>query len=227
MDSENATKIGKATNKVKFGWHTPSFPVDGSGGAQFVEQIAEILGRIPDTIESAWIDDHFFPWASWQSPETPYLECATTMSYLAGAFPKLKFASSVFCQSYRNPGQLAKMVATLQVLTHGRLIFGVGAGWMERESLAYDYEFPSPAVRLAQPMEDTRLPHLARPHRPLAHLPPRRHRDHRRLTRTECRKPNAARRHQRAIGHLGRRRDSYSAGVVQDAPPNTWLAIAA
>ncbi len=140
--------------EVKFGWHMPSFPVDETDGAQFVQQIEAVLRRIPDAFESAWMDDHLFPWASWQSPETPYLECATTMSYLAGAFPNLKFASSVFCQSYRNPGLLAKMVATLQVLTQGRLIFGIGAGWMEREYLAYNYEFPSPAVRLAQ-LEET------------------------------------------------------------------------
>ena len=136
--------------ELKFGWHIPSFPVDGSSGSQFVERIAEVLRRVPESIDSAWMDDHFWPWASWQAPETPYLECATTMSYLAGAFPKLKFGSSVFCQSYRNPGLLAKMAATMQTLTHGRLIFGIGAGWMEREYRAYNYDFPKPAVRLAQ-----------------------------------------------------------------------------
>jgi len=139
---------------LKFGWHIPSFPTDGSSGRQFVEQIAEILRRIPDAFDSAWMDDHLWPWASWQAPETPYLECATTMAYLAGAFPKLKYASSVFGQSYRNPGLLAKMVASLQTLTNGRLIFGIGAGWMEREYLAYNYDFPKPAVRLAQ-LEET------------------------------------------------------------------------
>jgi alkanesulfonate monooxygenase SsuD/methylene tetrahydromethanopterin reductase-like flavin-dependent oxidoreductase (luciferase family) len=140
--------------KLKFGWHMPSFPTDGSSGAHFVEQIVDILRDIPDAFDSAWMDDHFWPWANWQAPETPYLECATTMSYLAGAFPKLKYASSVFCQSYRNPGLLAKMVATMQTLTGGNIIFGIGAGWMEREYRAYHYDFPKPAVRLAQ-LEET------------------------------------------------------------------------
>lgn len=135
---------------IKFGWHIPSFPTDGSGGSQFVEQIVATMRQIPDVFDSVWMDDHFWPWANWQAPETPYLECATTMAYLAGAFPKLKVASSVFCQSYRNPGLLAKMAATLQTLTNGGLIFGIGAGWMEREYRAYHIDFPKPAVRLAQ-----------------------------------------------------------------------------
>jgi alkanesulfonate monooxygenase SsuD/methylene tetrahydromethanopterin reductase-like flavin-dependent oxidoreductase (luciferase family) len=135
---------------LKFGWHMPSFPTDGSSGTRFVEQITDILQNIPDAFDSAWMDDHFWPWATWQSPETPYLECATTMAYLAGAFPKLKYASSVFCQSYRNPGLLAKMVANMQLLTKGNIIFGIGAGWMEREYHAYHFDFPKPAVRLAQ-----------------------------------------------------------------------------
>ena len=140
--------------KLQFGWHIPSFPTDGSNGGQFVEQIAEILRRIPDAFDSAWMDDHLWPWASWQDPTTPYLECATTIAYLAGAFPKLKYASSVFGQSYRNPGLLAKMVASLQTLTNGRLIFGIGAGWMEREYHAYHYDFPKPSERIAQ-LEET------------------------------------------------------------------------
>jgi alkanesulfonate monooxygenase SsuD/methylene tetrahydromethanopterin reductase-like flavin-dependent oxidoreductase (luciferase family) len=111
------------------------------------------MERIPDAFDSVWMDDHFWPWASWQAPETPYLECATTMAYLAGAFPKLKYASSVFCQSYRNPGLLAKMVATMQTLTKGNMIFGIGAGWMEREYHAYHIDFPKPSVRLAQLQE--------------------------------------------------------------------------
>ena len=139
---------------LKFGWHMPSFPVDGSSGSQFIDQIANVLERTQDSFDSAWMDDHVIPWANWQSPETPYLECVTTMSYLAGAFPRIKFGSSVFCQSFRNPALLAKMGATLQLLTRGRFIFGIGAGWLEREYLAYNYDFPRPAVRLAQ-LEET------------------------------------------------------------------------
>lgn len=137
-------------NHVKFGWHMPSFPVDGSSGPAFVDQLAETLQQVEYAFDSAWMDDHFIPWAAWQSPQTPYLECVSTIAYLAGAFKQIKFASSVFCQSYRNPALLAKTVATLQLLTRGRMIFGIGAGWLEREYAQYNYAFPSPAVRIAQ-----------------------------------------------------------------------------
>ena len=56
----------------------------------------------------------------------------------------------MFCQSYRTPAVLAKTAANLQLLTGGRYVFGIGAGWVEREYDAYDYEFPKPAVRIAQ-----------------------------------------------------------------------------
>ena len=90
------------------------------------------------------------PWADWQPKDTPYLECLTTLAYFAAAYPTLTVGASVLCQSYRNPGLLAKMVANLQLLTGGRCIFGIGAGWMEQEYNAYNYDFPSAAVRLAQ-----------------------------------------------------------------------------
>lgn len=140
--------------EVKFGWHMHSFPVDGSGGPAFVEQIHRTLGRAHPYFDSVWVDDHVMPWATWQSPDTPYLECFTTMAYFAAAYPSLKIGASVFCQSYRNPALLAKMAANLQLVTGGRLLFGLGAGWMEPEYRAYDFEFPKPAVRIAQ-LEET------------------------------------------------------------------------
>src|SRR5918997_327022 len=136
--------------ELKFGWHMHSFPVDGSSGPTFVEQIHHTLKRIHPHIDSVWVDDHVMPWADWQSKETPYLECLTTIAYFAAAYPTLTFGASVLCQSYRNPGLLAKMVANLQLLTRGRFIFGIGAGWMEQEYRAYNYDFPPASVRLDQ-----------------------------------------------------------------------------
>ena len=60
----------------------------------------------------------------------------------------------VLGQSYRNPALLALMAATLQTLSGGRFIMGIGAGWKEDEYLAYDYPFPSPRIRVQQ-LEET------------------------------------------------------------------------
>ncbi|MDP9382159.1 MAG: LLM class flavin-dependent oxidoreductase [Chloroflexota bacterium] len=136
--------------ELKLGWHMHSFPVDGSSGADFTQQIHNTLQHIHPNIDSVWVDDHLMPWAKWQSNDTPYLECLTTIAYFAAAYPTLNFGASVLCQSYRNPGLLAKMAANLQLLTGGRFLFGIGAGWMEEEYRAYNFEFPPPSVRIAQ-----------------------------------------------------------------------------
>lgn len=135
---------------IQFGWHIHSFPVDGSSAEQFVGQIRAVLDRYEEHFDSAWMDDHFVPWAAWQSNTTPYLECVSTMAYLAGVYKQIKFGSSVLCQSYRNPALMAKTAANLQLLTGGRFLFGIGAGWLEEEYHAYGYDFPKPSVRIAQ-----------------------------------------------------------------------------
>lgn len=142
---------------LQFGWHMHSFPVDGSGGTAFVQQIRNTLDRVHDRFDSVWLDDHVMPWAPWQSNDTPFLECTTSLAYFAAAYPDILFGTSVLCQSYRNPGLTAKLAANIQLLTGGRLLFGIGAGWMEEEYHAYNWPFPSPAVRIAQMAEAIRI----------------------------------------------------------------------
>jgi len=143
--------------RVKFGLRIPSFPVDGSRGSEFVGQVIRFLRELEGDFDSAWIDDHFVPWAEFQSKATDTLECFTTISYLSGVFKKLDFGSIVLCNSYRNPALLAKMGATLNALTEGRFILGIGAGWKEDEYVAYGYEFPSAAVRIRQLEEGVQI----------------------------------------------------------------------
>lgn len=135
---------------LKFGWHMHSFPVDGSSGPEFTKQIHHTLDRIHPHFESVWVDDHMWPWAKWQADDTPYLECLSTITYFAASYPTLKFGPSVIGQSYRNPGLVAKTAANIQLLTGGRFIMGIGAGWMEEEYAGYNYPFPKPSVRIAQ-----------------------------------------------------------------------------
>jgi alkanesulfonate monooxygenase SsuD/methylene tetrahydromethanopterin reductase-like flavin-dependent oxidoreductase (luciferase family) len=69
---------------------------------------------------------------------------------VAAKYPEYKFGTLVMSQSYRNPALMAKMMATLQVLTGGRYIAGIGAGWKKDEYQAFGYEYYPNAVRLAQ-----------------------------------------------------------------------------
>lgn len=139
---------------LKFGWHLHSFPVDGSDAGAFRTQLHETLDYVQDHFDSVWVDDHVMPWAVWQPNDTPYVECLSTISHFAALYPKLDFGTSVLCQSYRNPALLAKTVANMQWLTEGRFIFGIGAGWMEPEYRSHNWEYPKPAIRIAQ-MEET------------------------------------------------------------------------
>jgi len=136
--------------KVEFGLRIPSFPVDGSSGQAFTDQIVKFISQLECDFDSAWVCDHFHPWASFVPETTPTIEGFTAISYFSGIFKKLKFGNIVLCNSYRNPALLAKMSATLQLLTRGRFILGIGAGWKEDEYLAYGYEFPSAKVRIEQ-----------------------------------------------------------------------------
>ena len=137
-------------NMIKFGWRVPDFPVDGSSSSDFVAQLGSALDAVQGRFESAWVADHFIPWAGFQDPMTATYECWTTLCYLAGRFPGLTMGSIVLSQSYRSSALLAKMAATLQALTNGRFVLGLGAGWKQDEYLAYGYDFPSAAVRLQQ-----------------------------------------------------------------------------
>jgi alkanesulfonate monooxygenase SsuD/methylene tetrahydromethanopterin reductase-like flavin-dependent oxidoreductase (luciferase family) len=135
---------------VQFGWRVPAFPVDESRRMTFINQITNTLQKIDGKFDAFWIADHFVPWADFVPDDVDTLECWTSLSYLAAAFPRFRFGSIVMSQAYRNPALVAKAAATLQLLSGGRLILGLGAGWKEDEYRAYHYDFPSAGVRIRQ-----------------------------------------------------------------------------
>lgn len=100
---------------------------------------------------SVWAYDHFFPHYIYKPLETkPMFECWTLLSAIAGITKKIRIGQVVTCNSYRNPSMLAKMGATLDAISNGRLEFGIGAGWYEEEYLTYGYEYPKDSVRIEQ-----------------------------------------------------------------------------
>src|SRR5689334_24146301 len=75
------------------------------------------------TYASGWLPDHLM------KHDGEMLEAWTTLTWLAAEFPAYSFGHTVLCQSYRNPALLAKMAATLDYLSAGRFVMGIGAGW--------------------------------------------------------------------------------------------------
>ena len=113
----------------------------------YVEDVNRALDLVAGHFDSAWVVDHL------QFGDKAVFEGFTTLAYFAALHPRLKIGHSVLCQSFRNPALVAKMASTLQSLSGGRYILGIGAGWHEEEYRAYGYNFPSPAVRVEQTEE--------------------------------------------------------------------------
>lgn len=127
-------------SRIKFGFIMPTFRLDAMQGGTFVEDLNRALDLASGHFDSAWAIDHL----------QVVLESFTTLSYMAALHPRLKFGHTVVCQSFRNPALVAQMGATLQFLSGGRFLLGIGAGWQEEEYRAYGYNFPSAGVRVAQ-----------------------------------------------------------------------------
>src|SRR5207302_527324 len=111
----------------------------------------ETMTRVAQTAEevgfaSAWLVDHFHTIPA-PSPEVTF-ECWTTTAALARDTRKIRIGQMVSCNSYRNPALLAKMASTVDALAHGRLTFGIGAGWYEHEYRAYGFPYPDRGERL-------------------------------------------------------------------------------
>ena len=134
-------------SKVRFGVVLPGFLDDSSLGS-IDHHTQKYLDALPEIYESAWLTDHLISMGEPYSDD--YLECLTTTSYLLPQYPNLAFGQLVLCNNYRNPALLAKMSSTLQVLSGGRFILGIGAGWYQEEYKQYGYDFPSPRTRIRQ-----------------------------------------------------------------------------
>ncbi len=98
------------------------------------------------TIEHAWLFDHFMPLGN--DPTGPCLEGWTLLSAYAALTKRLRVGLMVTGNTYRHPAVLANMAATVDVISHGRLDFGIGAGWNELEHSAYGIPLYEPAERI-------------------------------------------------------------------------------
>lgn len=101
--------------------------------------------------DSVWVSDHLFlDWGKYGGPEDPQgcLECLTTLSGLAAVTERVRLGSLALCNDLRNPALVAKMIATLDLLSGGRLDIALGAGWYEPEYRAAGIGFDPPGTRI-------------------------------------------------------------------------------
>ena len=125
-----------------FGLHLPSFTWEG--GAPELPQRLSQIARLADeggfdrlsVMDHVWQIEHLGP------PEREMLEAYTTLGYLAGQTRRVKLLAVVTAVVYREPGLLAKAVSTLDVLSGGRAMLGIGAAWFEAEARGLGLPFP-------------------------------------------------------------------------------------
>jgi alkanesulfonate monooxygenase SsuD/methylene tetrahydromethanopterin reductase-like flavin-dependent oxidoreductase (luciferase family) len=127
---------------IKFGLYLPT---GDFARARRVAERAEKQG-----FYSLSINDHLY---SPMGERDPQLECFSTLSAIAAITTRVRLAPAVVAMSFRNPALLAKTASTLDCISNGRFIMGLGSGWQRTEYDAHGFPYPSPTERLAQ-LED-------------------------------------------------------------------------
>ena len=134
---------------IRCGLQIPSFTYPDVPVAQLFERVAAIATTAEDSgFDSVWIMDHLHQISGVGAPTEPMLEAYVTLGALAGRTSRVRLGTLVTGVTYRNPALLAKMVTTLDVVSGGRAILGIGAAWNAEEAQAYGYDFPGVGERL-------------------------------------------------------------------------------
>src|SRR6266508_2777027 len=130
---------------VPQGWKMELVSIDGAEAkwakAVEVAELAEQLGY-----DSVWVYDHFHNVP--RPAHEAMFECWTTIAAISQRTSRVRLGQMVGCSPYRNPGLLAKITSNIDVISGGRLDWGIGAGWYEHEFRGYGYDFLAPADRI-------------------------------------------------------------------------------
>jgi F420-dependent oxidoreductase-like protein len=138
---------------LKFGLQIPSYRM--TGGATDLRARLRAIGQAADEAGFAhiWVMDHLRQIPMFGPNWDDILESYTTLSYLAGVTERVELGTLVTGVMFRNVGLLAKIIATLDVLSGGRAMCGIGAGWFAPEYRGYGWDFPATKQRYAH-LED-------------------------------------------------------------------------
>lgn len=136
------------------GWKMELSGIDGAAAkwdkAVEIAVLAEELGY-----DSIWVYDHFHNVP--RPAHEAVFECWTTMAAISQRTSRVRLGQMVGCNSYRQPAVLAKITSTIDVISGGRLDWGIGAGWYENEYRGYGFDFPKPKDRIGMLRESVEI----------------------------------------------------------------------
>jgi F420-dependent oxidoreductase-like protein len=145
---------------MRLGLQLPSFSYPG-GTPEIRAHLTEIAASAEVAgFDSLWVMDHLFQLPAdtgWGGPEEPMLEAYATLGFLAGVTSRIGLGALVGCAAFRSPGLLMKTATTVDVLSGGRLTFGIGAGWYKREARGLGIPWPDRRERFERLEEVLRL----------------------------------------------------------------------
>ena len=134
---------------TKFGLQIPNFTFADVPDREMFEHVADLaVAGEQAGFESVWVMDHFWQLPPLGGPTQPMLEAYTLLGGLAARTRRVKLGTLVTGVTYRNPALLAKMATTLDIVSSGRAMLGLGAAWYEEEHDALGFDFPRAGERL-------------------------------------------------------------------------------
>ena len=143
---------------MNFGIRNTSFVYPNGTGDIWQDTQAHIQRAEQDGFDSFWVMDHFYQLPAHGSVEEPFLDAWTVLPALAAVTNCIRLGAMVSPVGYRNPALLARMAASLDHISAGRMNFGFGAGGYQPEYRSYGFEFiEKPSIRIAQMKEALQL----------------------------------------------------------------------
>jgi F420-dependent oxidoreductase-like protein len=126
---------------IRLGYQMPNFSYGRPVSELFPTVIQQARDAEAAGFDTAFVMDHFYQLPGLGAPDEPMLEAYTALGALATATSRIQLSTLVTGNTYRNPTLLAKAVSTLDVVSGGRAILGIGAGWYELEHRQLGFEF--------------------------------------------------------------------------------------
>jgi F420-dependent oxidoreductase-like protein len=131
-----------------FGLQLPSFTLDVADSALFDRIVEMAVAGDESGFSSLWVMDHLYQLPALGGEDSPMLEAYTLLGALAARTRSVQLGTLVTGVTYRNPAILAKQVTTLDIVSSGRAILGIGAAWHDIEHVAFGVDYPSDKERL-------------------------------------------------------------------------------